>query len=353
MKCLPLFCTALAFTFAVTSGCKKQDEDTPATAKDNSNEVVASVDGVKYLRKDLDKNADILLTANRVPENQWEQYRPMAEQQVILQFVRTTLLKNEAQKIGLVVTDEDRKAMEARFDKRLQAESNISLEEYFKTSPLGEEAARKEFADNVLLEKLIQEKIVSTIVVSEEEVAKMFEDIRQRIAQAEAENKAAAESKTTQRTKIEALKKQLADGADFAALAKEHSDCPSGQEGGALGTFQRGQMVKEFEDAAFSQEIGKIGDIVETRFGYHLVLVTAKNPAVAATAGTPATPETVAASHILLKVDSEKQIQPPPSVEEVQDYLKNKKTREALGPYLKELQAKAKVTAIVDIEDQR
>jgi len=70
---------------------------------------------------------------------------------------------------------------------------------------------------------------------------------------------------------INDLKAQLDDGADFAELASEHSDCPSGSDGGSLGTFGKGQMVKEFQDAAFSLEEGGVSDVVETDFGYHLI----------------------------------------------------------------------------------
>ena len=70
------------------------------------------------------------------------------------------------------------------------------------------------------------------------------------------------------------LKQQIADGADFTELAKVHSKCPSGGEGGALGTFGPGQMVKEFDDVVFSAPVGEVQGPVKTQFGFHLVEVT-------------------------------------------------------------------------------
>lgn len=67
------------------------------------------------------------------------------------------------------------------------------------------------------------------------------------------------------------LHNQLKEGADFAELALKNSKCPSGRSGGDLGSFGRGQMVKPFEDAAFSLEAGNISDPVQTQFGYHLI----------------------------------------------------------------------------------
>ncbi len=71
------------------------------------------------------------------------------------------------------------------------------------------------------------------------------------------------------------LKDQIAEGADFAALAKQHSECPSGkQAGGDLGAFGPGQMVAEFDQVVFSAPIGEVAGPVKTQFGYHLIEVT-------------------------------------------------------------------------------
>lgn len=82
---------------------------------------------------------------------------------------------------------------------------------------------------------------------------------------------------TATRTKAEALdsitamKAEIANGANFAELARTNSDCPSGEEGGDLGKFPRGAMVAEFDEAAFALQPGQVSEIVETPFGYHLI----------------------------------------------------------------------------------
>ncbi|OEJ65201.1 peptidylprolyl isomerase [Magnetovibrio blakemorei] len=81
----------------------------------------------------------------------------------------------------------------------------------------------------------------------------------------------ASRSKDEAKQQIEALKAELDGGASFADLAKEHSDCPSGADGGSLGTFGKGQMVREFEETTFAMDVDQISDVVETDFGYHLI----------------------------------------------------------------------------------
>jgi parvulin-like peptidyl-prolyl isomerase len=87
-----------------------------------------------------------------------------------------------------------------------------------------------------------------------------------------------AERSTAERSEEEAKKLaqeillKIKNGADFAELAKEHSDCPSGKaKGGSLGDFGRGVMAKKFEETAFNLEVGKISEVVKTPFGYHII----------------------------------------------------------------------------------
>ena len=69
----------------------------------------------------------------------------------------------------------------------------------------------------------------------------------------------------------EKILKELKSGRDFAELARKHSDGPSGPKGGELGRFERGQMVPEFDQAVFGLETGAISEVVETKFGYHII----------------------------------------------------------------------------------
>ena len=91
---------------------------------------------------------------------------------------------------------------------------------------------------------------------------------------------AGSERSTASRSQVDAqqligeIKDELDGGADFGALAKQHSDCPSKSEGGSLGKFSPGQMVPAFDKVAFGLEVGASG-VVETPFGYHIIHRTA------------------------------------------------------------------------------
>lgn len=76
--------------------------------------------------------------------------------------------------------------------------------------------------------------------------------------------------------KCNELKAKIENGSDFAEIARNFSTCPSGQQGGALGEFGPGQMVKEFDEVVFSGELNKVLGPVKTQFGYHLLEVTSR-----------------------------------------------------------------------------
>lgn len=73
------------------------------------------------------------------------------------------------------------------------------------------------------------------------------------------------------------IKNQILNGSDFAEMAKKHSQCPSGKQGGVLGEFYPGQMVPEFDKVVFSGEIGTVHGPVQTQFGFHLIDITSRS----------------------------------------------------------------------------
>ena len=77
--------------------------------------------------------------------------------------------------------------------------------------------------------------------------------------------------------KCNELKTAIEGGADFAQLARDNSSCPSGHNGGDLGSFGPGQMVKEFDTVVFSAPVGVVQGPVKTQFGYHLLEVTSRS----------------------------------------------------------------------------
>lgn len=143
------------------------------------------------------------------------------------------------------------------------------------------EEAAENLAINASVTKWMQEKVTHDIEVSDEEVAKVYEANKAQFgtpAKVKAfhilvptPQGADTAAKKGARSKAERLLQELKDGGDFAAMAQEHSSCPSGKNGGDLGYFGKGQMVPAFEKAAFALKEGELSDVVETRFGYHII----------------------------------------------------------------------------------
>jgi peptidyl-prolyl cis-trans isomerase C len=361
MKSSHLFCTAIAVALVTASGCKKQEKESvaaptpPASVTppapvlpekpQDPNDVMASVNDTKYIRKDVDAIVDKVMKSQSVPPEQQVEARKFFEQRVVSSMIMRALIMAEVKKADVKITDEDRKKQTDRLEGMLKArDKNMTVEQYFKDSPIGEVEARKEFDESVLIEKFLDAKITNTLTVTDDEVKKVIDDVTRANAEAAETSKGLSEKNQAKREKILALKKKISEGADFVALAKENSDCPSKGKGGDLGTFQRGQMVKQFEDAAFTQPIGQVGGVVETDFGYHLIKVTERTEAVEAKGDVPAKPATVTASHILISREREQKARPIPEADAVKEQLKRQKSQEAIQKYITGLKAGAKIS---------
>ncbi|HHI87842.1 MAG TPA: hypothetical protein ENK03_02785 [Candidatus Cloacimonetes bacterium] len=144
---------------------------------------------------------------------------------------------------------------------------------------------RSQIVKQVVRDKLLQQEVFSKIDVSEYEKRNYYEtnmdsfpDRPKMVKIAEIAIKPAMGSETLDQAlqEIEDIQEELNKGADFEELARKYSDCPSAAQGGDLGYFSRGQMVPEFEEAAFALEIGEVSEPVLTEFGYHLIRVDDK-----------------------------------------------------------------------------
>ena len=139
---------------------------------------------------------------------------------------------------------------------------------------------KKEIHTNMAIQALLDQELAAKAEVSEEEIKAFYESRPDNFTtpeQIRARHILIGED-SGGLDRIKEIKASVAEGGDFEQLAKEHSDCPSGQSGGDLGYFGRGQMVDAFEKAAFALEIDELSDIVETRFGYHIIKLEERRP---------------------------------------------------------------------------
>ncbi len=136
-----------------------------------------------------------------------------------------------------------------------------------------------------LSEQILNKEIIKKVSVTETEVVNFYNATKDSLAVKPVswdlgiifrEIKPSQKSKEVKLAEIKEIQKRLKNGEDFATLASTESDCPSKEVGGDLGFFEKGQMVKPFEDAAFALQIGEISDIVESDYGYHIIKVEEK-----------------------------------------------------------------------------
>lgn len=248
--------------------------------KADPNKVIATVNGEKILRKELDA------ILSRFEQHVDPSTIPSMEMQITDRLVAQSLLRQFVLEKKLTVPDEvvDKEIAKMRDNiKNNPATKDKSLEQFleFQGSNIGElktaicmSAAIENYVTKDVDEKKLEEYFMKNISNYNGETttaSHILVDTKDMKTQDELDKA---------RAKIDSIKKELDGGADFAELAKKYSDCPTGKSGGDLGAFpRRGAMVEAFASAAFATEVGKISDPVKTEFGYHLIKVTGRTPA--------------------------------------------------------------------------
>ncbi len=255
--------------------------------------------------------------------------RSQIKKQVLENLIARELLYQESQTKGIKVDQKEIEAQVTALKGRFPSE--VEFKNALSTMNLTEADLRFQFERDLAIRKLLDDQIGDKVAVSEKESKAYYdnnlesfkkpEQVRASHILIKVDPGAEEAKKAEARTKIESVQAKLKKGEDFGALAKEYSEGPSGPKGGDLGFFGRGQMVKPFEETAFSMKPGQVSGMVETRFGYHLIMVAER------------TPESTL------------------SYEEVKDrleqYLKQQKVQEAIAAYVETLQGKAKIERFV------
>lgn len=248
---------------------------------------VAIVNGSVITQVDFDREF------NMVKERFSMMGRPLSESQipetrkeVLENLINRELLYQESKKKGIKIDAAVVNEQLGKWKKQFPNEGDFA--KALSSLNLTEASLKSQFEQGMAIKQLINKEFEEKVSISDSESKSFYDTHPDDFKQPEqvkashilikVDPKADTLKKAEARKKIEEIQKKLKAGGDFAALAKENSQCPSSSKGGDLGYFSRGQMVKPFEDAAFSLKPGEVGGIVETNFGYHLIKVIDKKP---------------------------------------------------------------------------
>jgi peptidyl-prolyl cis-trans isomerase C len=288
-----------------------------------SGDIAVSVEGSVLKKAVVEKEIKAKLKAfkDKIPADKIKEAQASIKKQIIDEFIIRNLLTKEVEKKKIAATDKEIKDRMEQIKSTLPPDKN--LEAFMKENNI----SRDHLALGIKVDKLIKQEAGSKTKPTQKEISKFYTENKDKfimpesvharhilIAFAEGDND---KIKAEKKIKIENLRKQVVDGADFADVARKSSDCPSKDNGGDLGMVRKGQTVKPFEDAVFSQKINVIGPVVTTEYGYHVIQVLGIDP-----------PKTVALEEVKGKISS---------------YLEQQKQVSVFNALLKKLRENAKV----------
>ena len=205
------------------------------------NKVLATIGAVEITEKDLE---NIIM---RYPEDKRAYFlSDMGKKQVLEQMISFELM--------------NRLALELKLNETEEYKANL-----------------KQLEKDLLTQMAIN-KVLSDVTITDEDAKKFYDENKDQFAQKEAVS--AKHILVDNEEKCKEIKEKINNNEiTFEEAAKQYSTCPSGQQGGALGMFNRGKMVPQFEEAAFTLDINEVSEPVKTQFGYHLIKVENKKEA--------------------------------------------------------------------------
>ncbi len=313
-----VFVAALAMALTSSLGLAGEKQTPPGK--------VAVVNGSVINRIDFDREV------NRVQQRLSRMGKPLSDSQlseikkeVLENLINHELFYQESQNQGITVDEvainERVRKLKERFPSEAEFKSALTK------ANLTEDDIKAQFMRGMAIEQFIDTQFVQKISVSDKEskgyydshpdLFKQPEQVRASHILIKVDPGGDESQKIEARKKMEGIQEKAQKGEDFADLAKKFSEDPSSAKGGDLGYFRRGQMVKPFEEKAFALKPGEVSDIVETRFGYHLIKVMEKKSET-----------TIAYEDIKGKLAQ---------------HLKQEKVRKEVNLYIEKLKEKAKV----------
>ena len=261
---------------AAAAVVETESEENTVAVVEKESDVIATVNGEKILRLSFNKRLDVFRRMN-------QEVTDAIKMQIVNQLTKKMLLKQFVEKQDVSATADDINAEVEKIKFFLQnnpANKDKPLEEILETQGSSITELQEEVSRALALSKYLENSVTDADKQSYFDANKdAFNGAKVKASHVLIDTrnlKTDAELKEA-KDKIDIVKVQLDKGADFAEMAKKYSSCPSAENGGDIGFFQRkGSIVEEFAVVAFAMKVGEISEPVKTQFGYHIIKVTEK-----------------------------------------------------------------------------
>ena len=290
----------LGVIFSASSLAAENDANSPAVdpnaAIKSMPKIIVTVNGIDITQEQIDIEIAPQLEqmAKQLPPQFVEQYKKQLEAQIVDKMVVELLLDEKVARDKVNITEEEITEhitqMAASQNPPLSVDDLKALVE---AGGRSFDEVKIRIKKGMGYQKLFEKQFNDKVDVTEDEINKYYSENKSEFETAEQvrvshilikldaddPNVDPNQADVAAKAKADGLLKQIKDGADFAELAKANSSCPSSAKGGDLNFFGKGQMVPEFEKAAFDLQPQQVGDVVKTQFGYHIIKVTDKKDA--------------------------------------------------------------------------
>jgi len=252
--------------------------------------MIASVNGTDVSAADVEQEVKAIISQyqKEIPQEQLKTMLPEIKKQAVESIINRHLLYEEVERKN-IAPNPDRVQEEIQ-KIASQFPSQADFEQQLSNHGISMDRMEKDLGQQFRVDTLIRDYVsTKNIKVGDDEVSNFYESnpdsfqapeqIRASHILLKVGSEESQDVKTQKRLELAGILGKIEKGADFAQMAQSHSECPSKQNGGDLGLFGRGQMVKPFEETAFKLAPDEVSDIVETEFGFHVIKLLEKNEA--------------------------------------------------------------------------